>query len=128
MSYARARLVLLAFVAIGAWGILAPTQASAFVGYYSCYDKPPYQWCDGHANGTYDGLHSWDYNQGWSNGYRVCQGVYKPSSGNYLYGNSCADNVVNNYYGDVTCVCYEAQIAQVGSIPVTINGFADADY
>jgi hypothetical protein len=100
------------------------------VGYYSCVNKPHNQWCDGRANGTFDGLHSWDYNEAWNPGggsFQVCQGVYKPSSGNWLAGDSCGSNWVGHVYGNVTCVCYEAQIRQTSGGPRSINGVADAD-
>jgi len=128
MAHVRVRLVLLALVVVGAAGTFVPAPANAFVSYYSCYDKPPYQWCDGRANGTYDGLHSWDYNQAWAAGINVCQAVYKPSTGNVLDGHGCAMEWTTNDYGSVQCVCYEAQIAQTSPYSRTINGFADADY
>jgi hypothetical protein len=127
---AKARLVLLATLAAGALGALVPSSASAFVSYYNCTSKPPHQWCDGRANGSFDGLHSWDYNQAWSigGGVNVCQQVWKPSTGGVLAGSNCAWNAVAFYYGNVQCACYEAEVKHVGAFPQGINGFADADY
>lgn len=131
MSHARARLVLLALVVVGAVGMLAPTQASALSSNYNCVNKPSGQWCDGRANGTYDGQHSWDYNEGWNPGggsFTVCQGVYKPSTGGWLAGDSCGNNWTSHYYGNVTCACYDAEVRQLSGSPKSINGFADSDW
>ncbi len=127
---AKARLALLVVLAAAALGTLVPASASAFVSYYNCVAKPANQWCDGRANGSFDGLHSWDYNQGWVpvGGSTVCQQVWKPSTGGYLPGASCGWNVTSNYYGAVACVCYEAEVKHTNAIPQNVNGFADADY
>jgi len=130
MTHARARIALLAVTIAGAVGIVVPATAGAYVGYYNCVNKPSLQWCDGRANGSYDGQHSWNYNQGWNPGagsFVVCQGVYKPASGNWLAGISCATNLTSNYYGNVQCICYDAEVQQQSGSPKSINGFADAD-
>jgi len=129
MTYARARLALLALLAVGAVGIVVPAQASAFVSYYNCVNKPSSEWCDGRANGSYDGQHSWDYNSASSSGgsFNVCQGVYHPSSGTWLTGHGCAIDWTSHVYGNVQCVCYDAEVAQTSGSAQSINGFADAD-
>jgi hypothetical protein len=129
---ARARLALLAVVVVGAIGAVAPASATAFVGYYNCVLKPSNQWCDGRANGTYDGLHSWDWNEGWYPGawdgsVTACERVWRPSTGGIL-GSSCHVNYVDHYYGNVSCVCYEANVKQVSGGPHSINGYADAAF
>jgi hypothetical protein len=113
--------------------LLAPTTSHAFVSYYNCVLKPAWQWCDGRANGSYDGQHSWDYNRGeypgpWDGTVTACQRVWKPSSGNELAGASCRANYTWNYYGDVQCICYEAEVRQISGGPHSINGYADADF
>lgn len=131
MTHARVRIALLALVTVGAVGILVPAQASALTSYYNCVNKPSNQWCDGRANGSYDGQHSWDYNEGWNPGggsFTVCQGVYKPSTGGWLSGLSCNTNWTATYYGAVTCACYDAEIQQQSGASKSINGFADADW
>ncbi len=126
--------ILLALLAFAALGAVAPTQANAFVSYYNCVLKPSNQWCDGRANGSFDGQHSWDYNYGeypgaWNNTVYVCEHVWKPSSGNELGGGgTCAYNWTNKYYGDVQCACYEAEVKQISGGPHSVNGLADADF
>jgi hypothetical protein len=129
MGFARARRALTVLLAFGAISVVAPSQASAFISYYNCVNKPHNQWCDGRANGSYDGEHSWDYNEGWNPGggsFTVCQRVWKPSSGGVLGGSSCSTNYAWAYYGDVQCVCYDAEVLQTSGSPKSINGFADA--
>lgn len=130
---ARARLALFAVLVACALGGGAPTEATAFVGYYSCLLKPVGQWCDGRANGTYDGLHSWDYNEGWypgpwDNTVTACQRVWRPSTGGVLAGSSCGLNATATYYGNVQCVCYEANVRQYSGGPHSIFGEADASF
>jgi hypothetical protein len=127
--HARVRLALLALLVLGC-GAIAPSQASAFMSFYDCVNKPGNQWCDGRANGSYDGENSWDYNEAWNNTggglFEVCQRVYKPSTGVYLVGASCGDNSTGNLYGDVQCVCYDAEIRHTDTTPRSIAGFADS--
>jgi hypothetical protein len=110
-----------------------PGQASAFDSYYNCVLKPVNQWCDGRANGSYDGQNSWDFNQTWYPGawdgtVTACQHVWKPSTGGVLAGASCDSNVTQNDYGDVQCVCYDAEAMQQSGGPHSINGYADSDH
>lgn len=128
MTHAKARFAVLALIAAGAVGIVAPTQASAFVSYYNCVNKPSLEWCDGQANGSYDGQHSWDYNSGSGGSFYVCQGVYHPSSGTWLTGHGCDLSWTSHYYGDVQCACYDAKVAQTSGSPQSIDGFADATW
>jgi hypothetical protein len=132
---ARARLVLLAaFVGVLLSGFF-PSHANALISYYGCYMKPVNQWCDGKANGTFDGLHSWDFHQGWHAGawdgsVIVCEQMYDPSTGASLPNSQCDFDSVDHYYGNITCACYEAEIKQYSnpSGPRSINGYADASY
>ena len=128
MTHSRARLALLALAAVGAVGIVAPAQAGAFVSYYNCVSKPSGQWCDGRANGSYDGQHSWDYNQASGGAFTVCQRVYHPSTGTTLIGDGCNTSVASHYYGNITCACYDAEALQSSGSAQNINGFADADW
>ena len=131
MTHARARLALLALVACAAVGVLVPAQASGLVSYYNCVNKPHDQWCDGKANGSYDGQHSWDYNEAWNPGggtFTVCQGLWKPSTGTWLANRTCGANWIGRYYGVQTCACLEANIKQQSGSPKSINGFADTDW
>lgn len=121
---------LAAALAIGALAATAPA-ASAFISYYNCVLKPSGQWCDGKANGSFDGLNSWDYNEGWNPGsgsFTVCQQVYRPATGNSLPGSNCGVNFTSYYYGNVTCVCYEAEVMQTSGSAKSINGYADSDF
>lgn len=130
MTHLRARFALLALTVVVALSVAVPASADAFVGYYNCVNKPSGQWCDGRANGSYDGQHSWDYNQASNPGggsFDVCQRVYKPSTGGVLLGTSCASNYSSNYYGAVTCICYDAEVRQLSGGVASVNGFADAD-
>ena len=129
MTHFRVRSALAALIAAGAVGIVVPAQASAFVSYYDCVNKASGSWCDGRANGSYDGQHSWDYNQGWNPGggsYQVCQRVYHPASGTSLTGEGCGLNWTAHVYGNVQCVCYDAEVRQFSGSAVSVNGFADA--
>ncbi len=133
MTNARARLALLGVLAFCALGAAAATPAGAFVGYYNCVSKPSNQWCDGRANGTYDGQHSWDYNEGWypgtwNNTVTACQRVYRPSNGTQLSGASCSYNYTATDYGNQTCICFDAEVKQISAGNHSINGMADADY
>ena len=130
MTHARARLALLALVACTAVGILVPTQASALSSYYNCVNKPSHQWCDGRANGSFDGLHSWDYNEAWNPGggsFRVCEGLYWPATGTFI-GSLCGGNYVGHYYGTQTCACLEANIHHQAGTSKSINGYANTDW
>jgi len=111
----------------------APSSASAFDGYFNCVLKPSGQWCDGQANGTYDGLHSWDYTEGWypgtwDNTVTACEHVIYTSGAELGSGGLCGLNWVSHYYGNITCVCLEAEARQYSGGPHSINGYADADY
>lgn len=132
MTHARARLALLALLACTALGVLVPSQASALLSYYNCVNKPAYQWCDGRANGSFDGLHSWDYNQAYNPGsgtFVVCEQLYKPSTDTWLGGSpACSDNYVGRYYGVQTCACLEANVYHRASSSKSISGFADTDW
>jgi hypothetical protein len=131
MTHARARFALLALVAVVAVGVLVPAQASALTSNYNCVNKPHNQWCDGKANGSYDGQHSWDYNEAWNPGggsFTVCQGLWKPSAGIWLANITCGGNWIGRYYGVQTCACLEANILQQSGSPKSINGFADTDW
>lgn len=130
----KKRTAIYVLFAVLAVGVTLPTQASAFTSYYNCVLKPVGQWCDGRANGSYDGQHSWDYNEGWYPGSPsgvvwTCEHVLKPSSGNELGGGGwCAYDWISHYYGNVQCACYDAEVRQYSGGPHSINGYADADY
>lgn len=129
MRHARARLAVLALGAVCAIGVVAPAQAGAAISYFNCVNKPSGQWCDGRANGSYDGQNSWDYVEAWNPGagtFEVCQRVFKPSSGNWLTGNGCGSNWTAHYYGNVQCACYDAEVRQNSGSPKSVNGFADS--
>lgn len=132
MTHARARAVLLAVVAAAVMGIAVPAQADAAVSYFSCVNKPSDLWCDGRANGTYDGQDDWNVVEGWhmdyGQNYGVCQRLYKPSTGGVLSGDGCAVDFVHHYYGQVQCACYDAEIAQTSGGQRTIYGFADSTW
>jgi hypothetical protein len=131
MTHARARLALLALVACTAVGVLVPAQANALASYYNCVNKPAYQWCDGRANGSFDGLHSWDYNEAWNPGggsFAVCEGLYWPATGTWIGIPSCGTNWVGRYYGNQTCACLEANIHHQAGSSKTINGYANTDW
>jgi hypothetical protein len=127
MGRVRVSLALLAFAVVVVVGAAAPARSDALVSYYSCSNKPPGSWCDGRANGTFDGLHSWDYNQGYAPGApSACQGLYKPSTGIWLTGSGCEpDDLATNYYNPQSCACLEANIAHYAAGNMTITGFAD---
>lgn len=127
----RARLALLVVVAASCTAAIVPTSAGAFESYYNCVLKPPNQWCDGRANGSFDGLHSWDWNEAWYPGSSgvayMCERVWKPSSGGIL-GSSCYWDWTGHYYGNVQCACYEAEGLQNSGGNHSIEGHADATY
>lgn len=132
MRNARALRALFCVLVFSALAAASASPASAYTGYYSCTLKPAWQWCDGRANGTYDGQHSWDYNEGWypgawDNTVTACQRLYKPSDGSQLSGSSCAYNYTSNDYGTVSCVCYDAEVMQVSGGTHSIYGMAIAD-
>jgi hypothetical protein len=115
-----------------AMGAIRPQPADALDGYYNCTLKPAYAWCDGRANGTYDGVHSWDYNEGWYPGtwdgsVTACQHLIRPSDGSVLGGSSCNANYAWANYGTNTCVCYDAEVMQISGGPHSINGHAVAN-
>lgn len=112
--------------------LAVPATSSALEGYYNCVLKPSNQWCDGQANGSYDGLHSWDFNEGWYPGLwngtvTACQRLYKPSDGTTLAGNSCSANWTWNSYGTQTCICLRAEVKQISGGNHSINGRAVAN-
>lgn len=128
--HARVRLALLALVVV-ACGAVAPSQASAAVSWFTCDSQPSHQWCNGQGNGSFDGEDSWNYVEGWNNSggglFWVCQRVYKPSTGTWLTGDGCGQNWTGHYYGNVVCVCYEAQVQQTSGSAKSIGGYADPD-
>ena len=129
MTRLKVRSALAALIAIAVVGVVAPAQADAFVSYYNCVNKASGAWCDGRANGSYDGQHSWDYNQASNPGggsITVCQRVYHPSTGTWLSGDGCGTNWASNIYGNVQCVCYDAEVRQLSGAAASVNGFADA--
>lgn len=133
MTHARARLALLALIAATAVGALAPAQSSALSSYYNCVNKPAFQWCDGRANGSFDGLHSWDYNEAWNSNpgggsFYVCEGLYQPSTGNWLTIPLCGNNWVGHYYGAQGCACLEANMYHQAGSSKSINGYANTDW
>jgi hypothetical protein len=127
----RGQLALVVAVVTTVAALFAPGTAAALDGYYNCVLKPAGQWCDGRANGTYDGVHSWDSSEAWypgvwDNTVTACERLYKPSNGTTL-GSSCAANYVFHNYISVTCVCYEAHAMQVSGGAHSINGHAVAN-
>lgn len=128
-----ARLLLAAATAACAVAALAPAHADAqYLSFYNCVSKPVGLWCDGRANGSFDGLHSWDSNIGyydgtWDSTVIMCQHVRKPSDGSELTGASCGYNWTSTVYGDITCACYEAEVRQYSDGNRNISGEADAD-
>ena len=128
MKRSRARLALLGVLVVAALVAVVPSQANAFVSYYNCVNKPSDLWCDGRANGSFDGLNSWDYNEGWNPGagsFGICQRVWRPATGNAL-GASCGTNWTGFYYGNVQCNCYEANVKQTSGVARSVNGYADS--
>jgi hypothetical protein len=106
--------------------------AKAFESYYYCELKPVGQWCDGRANGSYDGINSWDFHEAWypgtwDNTVNVCQRLYRPSDGSTRAGDSCNLNYVSVVYGTVTCYCYEAEARQYSGGPHSVWGHAIAN-
>jgi hypothetical protein len=130
---AKARAALFALLATCAVGGFSPPTADAYEAYYYCSLKPVGYWCDGRANGSYPGLHSWDYQYGWypgtwDNTVMVCQRVFRPSTGYVLPNSSCGLNATAGDYGNQTCICLEANVRQYSGGPHTIWGLADADF
>jgi len=114
-----------------ALSLLSSTPAAAFGSYYNCVNKPPDLWCDGKANGSYDGLNSWDFNEAWNPGagtFAVCERVWRPATGGVLGTPGCGNNWIAHYYGDVQCNCYEANVEHWASTNRNINGYADSDF
>jgi len=133
MTNARARLALLGVLVFSIIGASAPAQADALVGYYNCVMKPSNVWCDGQANGSYDGIDDWDYNEGWYPGawdgtVTACQRLYRPSDGVTALSSSCDVNYTSTDYGNVTCACWEANVKQISGGDHSINGAADTDF
>jgi hypothetical protein len=126
MTHVRARFALLALVGVGLFGAFIPAQANALVSYYNCVNKPSNQWCDGRGNGSFDGLHTWKYNQASNPGpgsSTVCQALYRPSDGAW-FGGTCFTNFISDYYSS-SCACLEANALQASGSPKSVNGFAD---
>jgi hypothetical protein len=126
------RRLLLALVLAGTAMMLSASSAAAvFDGYFNCTLQPVGAWCTGQANGTYDGLHSWDFHEGWypgpwDNSVTACQRLYKPSTSSTLTGSSCTPNYASNVYGTQTCICLRAEVRQYSGGLHSINGHAVA--
>lgn len=128
MRHAWAQRALIPLIAVGFAGLLAPAQASALASNFNCVNKPSHQWCDGRANGSFDGLHSWSYADAWNPGGSsiiVCQGLYRPSTGNFLFGSTCGWDIAAYDYPAQSCGCLEANAQQQSGGPRSINGYAD---
>ena len=133
MTNARARLALLCVLAFVAMTAALPAGADAYVSYYDCYLKPSNVWCDARANGSFDQIDDYDYNEGWypgtwDNTVQACQRLYKPSDGSTMGGSGCAYNYTSTDYGTVTCVCWEANVKQISGGDHSIHGMADSEY
>jgi hypothetical protein len=116
------------------WAVLflvllgVPSVATADESYYYCSLKPSNLWCDGRANGTFDGLNDWDFQEAWypgawDNTVTACQRIWRPSTG-YVLGDSCGLNYTSEIYGDQWCTCFEANAKQISGGPHTIWGHA----
>jgi hypothetical protein len=109
--------------------LAVPSTASAthYDVWYCGTLKAPEHWC---GQPPYTGGHSWDQNTGYyfgSGNLYMCQRVYHPVFNAPLPGYSCGyPNYVSNYYGNVTCACYEAHVMQISGHNHTIWGFAEA--
>ena len=129
----KARIALLATLAACIIATAIPAQAGAYAGYYNCVLKPSNQWCVGRANGSYDGVHSWDWNESWYPGtwdgtVTACQRLWNVNTSSQQAGSSCGANYTNNYYGPITGVCFDAEAKQISGGNHSINGYADADF
>lgn len=128
-----ARLALAAVTAVAATAALAPAQAGAqYISFYNCTSKPVGLWCDGRANSSFDGIHSWDSNiayfdGSWDSTVIMCEHLWRPATSTERAGATCAYNWTSNVYGDVACICYEAEVRQYSSGNRNISGEADAD-
>jgi hypothetical protein len=131
MKNARARLALLGVLALSALGAASASPAEALDSYYNCVLKPSNSWCDGQANGSYDGQYSYDYNEAWYPGawdgtVTACQRLIRTSDSFVLTGSSCAANTsYSNYTGNTITV--EANIKQISGGDHSINGHAIAN-
>jgi len=133
MTNARARLALLGVLILSALGATAPARADATVSYYYCVLKPSNLWCDGRANGSFDAVDDYDYNEGWYPGtwdgtVTACQRLYNVNNGSTAWGSSCDANFTSHYYGAVTCVCWEANVKQISGGNHSIHGAADTNF
>jgi hypothetical protein len=133
MTNARARLALLCVLAFVAMTAAIPAGADAYVSYYDCYMKASNSWCDGKANGSFDQIDDYDYNEGWypgpwDNTVQACQRLLRTTDGVTMGGTSCQFNYTSNYYGALTCVCYEANAKQISGGNHSINGMADSNF
>ena len=131
MKNARARLALLGVLAFCACGAASAAPASAFTSYYNCVLKPTYTWCDGQANGSYDGQATYDYNEAWYPGtwdgtVTACQVLVHTPTNNTLVGASCAGNWTATDYG-ANYTMVEADVLQISGGNHSINGMAIAD-
>jgi hypothetical protein len=130
MKTARARLVLLGVLAFSILGAGSATPADALISYYNCTLKPSNLWCDGQANGSYDGQYSYDWQEGWYPGtwdgsVTACQMLLVTSTSAQLTGGSCAPNSTANGYGTNTTTV-EANVKQISGGDHSINGHAEA--
>ena len=131
MKTAPMALLSAALCAFALCAVAMAPAAGAAVTYYNCVNKPPFAWCDGKANGSFDGLGSWDYNEAWNPGsgtFPVCERVYRPATGGVLNGWGCAHNWIAHYYGDVQCNCYEAHARHEAGGNRNVNGYADSAF
>jgi hypothetical protein len=126
------RLAVALVLALAAVGSGAPS-ASALESYYYCSLKPVGSWCDGKANGTYDGLNGWDYTEAWypgdwDNTVTACEHVINPSNGTEIGGGgNCDLNWTSHYYGAISG-SYEAEVRQYSGGPHTIYGYANSSF
>jgi hypothetical protein len=126
------RLAVALVVALIFVGFKAPSS-SALESYFYCSLKPVGVWCDGKANGTYDGLNGWDYLEAWypgdwNNTVTACERAINPSTGVVLGGGgSCQLNWTSQYYGNISG-SWEAQARQYSGGPHTIWGYANSSF
>jgi hypothetical protein len=134
MTHVRARFALLAAMAAAFLAAMVPALAEAAPSYYNCASKPPWALCDGRANGTFDGIDDYDYNRATYTGggaVIVCQGLLHHSSSTWLPMPNCSsgsNNYIDYYYGNITCVCYEANVSHATDGNYTLYGFADPNF
>jgi hypothetical protein len=120
----------LAVVVAGCMGMSAPVAgATGYSAKYCGILKGSGNWC-GASNWV--GVHSWDYNRADQDydlpfgSVQVCQRIVVYDSQRVMAGSTCGWGSTSRYYGNYTCICYDAHVKHEAGRNSYVFGYGEA--